>query len=138
METNKVLFHTEAVNENGVNGIAYIKHDGLSVEVSNPISEEEGTNPEELLGLSLSTCLNATIKSLLSGRGLTNSSMVEVHVDLYPEPIESGLFFKVTAYARIEDMPFEKAQKIIEQAKKRCPVSKLLKGSSMVTVEAIQ
>lgn len=138
MEIKKRLFHTEAVNENGVSGTAYIKHGGLSVNVSNPTSKEQGTNPEELLGLSLSTCLNATIKSLLRGRGLTNSSVVEVHVDLYPEPIESGFFFRVNAYAKIEGMSFEKAQKIVEQAEERCPVSKLLKRSSMVTIETIQ
>lgn len=138
MEIKKRLFHTEAVNESGVNGMAYIRDGGLCVDVSNPTSKEQGTNPEELLGLSLSTCLNATIKSLLSGRGMTNSSMVEVHVDLYPEPIESGFFFKVNAYAKIEDMSFEKAQRIVEQAEKRCPVSKLLKGSSMVTIETVQ
>lgn len=130
------LFHTEVVNDKGLNGEAYVKNEGFSVLTSDPLSDEPGTNPEELLGLSLSTCLNSTIQALLKGRGLANNSRVEVQVDFVKEP-KGGYFFEVLALAHIDDLPLEKAKRIIEAAEKRCPVSKLLQGSDTVTVKTV-
>lgn len=137
MQIENSLFHTEVVNQDGVDGKVYVKNGGLSVTVSSPTSKDPGTNPEELLGMSLSTCLNATIKAILKGRGLENESTVEVHVDFVPEPSGGGYFFEVMAYAQIKEMPFENAQRIVQQAEKRCPVSKLLQGSSTVEIKTI-
>lgn len=77
------LYETIAVNKDGVNGETYInKEDGLSVKVSSPLNNQIGTNPEELLGLSLSTCFNSTIKAILKEKKLVNKSRVEVKVQL--------------------------------------------------------
>lgn len=132
------LYHAEMVNADGIEGKAYVKNGQLSVAVSSPLSEKEGTNPEQLLGLSFSTCLNATIESLLKGRGLENSSQVEVHVDFVREASGVGYFFEVLALARISDMTLERAEKIVTEAEKRCPVSKLLSGSSTVSVKTVE
>lgn len=41
------LYETIAVNKDGVNGESYInKEDRLSVKVSNPLNNQNGTNPE--------------------------------------------------------------------------------------------
>ena len=138
MKDRKPLFHAEIVNETGVNGQAFVKNGGLSVKLSSPLSDEEGTNPEELLGLSFSTCLNATIQSLLRARGKENKSRVEVHVDYMREPNGIGFFFNVEAFAKIEGLPFEESEKIVEEAENRCPVSKLLAGSQTVSVTAVE
>ena len=138
MKDRKPLFHAEIVNETGVNGQAFVKNGGLSVKLSSPLSDEEGTNPEELLGLSFSTCLNATIQSLLRARGKENKSRVEVHVDYMREPNGIGFFFNVEAFAKIEGLPFEESEKIVEEAENRCPVSKLLAGSQTVSVIAVE
>lgn len=130
------LFHTEVINDKGLHGEAYVKDGGLSVMISDPLSAVPGTNPEELLGLSLSTCLNATIQALLRGRGLDNTSQVEVQVDFVKEK-KGGYFFEVLVLAHIDDMPLEKAERIVQSAEKRCPVAKLLSGSDTVTVKTI-
>lgn len=133
----KSLFHAEVVNDQALQGEAFVKNDGLRVVISDPLSPDSGTNPEELLGLSLSTCLNATIQALLKGRGLKNKSQVEVHIDLVPEE-KGGFFFEVLALAKIEGLPFEKADRIVQAAEKRCPVAKLLEGSKTVTVKTVE
>ncbi|WP_211251476.1 OsmC family protein [Carnobacterium inhibens] len=138
MKNQKSLFHAEMVNETGVNGEAFVKNGGLNVKLSSPLNKEEGTNPEELLGLSFSTCLNATIQSLLKARGKENTSRVEVHVDFMREPNGIGYFFNVEAVAKIDGLPFEESKKIIEEAENRCPVSKLLAGSKTVSVNAVE
>ncbi|NLB99442.1 MAG: OsmC family peroxiredoxin, partial [Lactobacillales bacterium] len=73
------LFHTKVVNDAALEGEAYVV-DGLRVLISDPLSNEPGSNPEELFGLAWSTCLNATIQALLKGRGLDAKSRVEVDV----------------------------------------------------------
>ena len=138
MKDSKPLFHAEIVNETGVNGQAFVKNGGLNVKLSSPLSDEEGTNPEELLGLSFSTCLNATIQSLLKARGKEYESRVEVHVDYMREPNGIGFFFNVEAFAKIEGLSFEESTKIVEEAENRCPVSKLLAGSQTVSVTAVE
>ncbi|WP_035053249.1 OsmC family protein [Carnobacterium pleistocenium] len=138
MKEQASLFHAEMVNESGVNGQSFVKNGGLKVKVSSPLNSNEGTNPEELIGLSLSTCLNATIQSLLKARGKENTSRVEAHVDFMRESNGIGYFFNVNAFAKIDGLPFEESKKIIEEAELRCPVSKLLAGSKTVSVKAVK
>lgn len=138
MKNQKPLFNAEMVNETGVNGEAFVKNGGLNVKLSSPLSKDEGTNPEELIGLSFSTCLNATIQSLLKARGKEHTSRVEVHVDYMREASGIGFFFNVEAFAKIDGMPFEESKKIVEEAENRCPVSKLLAGSKTVFVKAVE
>jgi len=138
MKDQKPLFHAEMVNETGVNGQAFVKNGGLKVKLSSPLNDDEGTNPEELIGLSLSTCLNATIQSLLKVRGKKNTSRVEAHVDFMREPNGIGFFFNVKAFVKIDGLSFEESEKIVKEAENRCPVSKLLAGSETVSVKAVR
>lgn len=138
MRDQKPLFHAEMVNETGVDGQAFVKNGGLNVKLSSPLTSEEGTNPEELIGLSLSTCLNATIQSLLKARGKENTSRVEAHVDFMRESNGIGYFFNINAFAKIDGLSFEESKRIIEEAEHRCPVSKLLAGSKTVSVKAVK
>ena len=131
-----ILFHSESINEDGINGKAYVKN-GISVKVSDVSLTEGGTNPEELFGLSWATCLNATIQSLLKGRGLSAKSKVEVHVDLKKEKNISGLFFTLKAVVAIEGLPLEKAQQILNSAHRHCPVSKIISDYEYVTLEVV-
>lgn len=134
----KFLYETSAINKDGVNGASYIdRKDGLKVTVSSPLNDSPGTNPEELLGLSLSTCFNATIHAMLKDQNLTNQSKVEVPVQLKKEPNEPGYYFEVEVRASIEDLPIEQAADIIELSSTRCPVFKLVQGSHTVSLKTV-
>lgn len=130
------LFHAEMINEDGVSGTAFVR-DGLSVQVSSVTSPQKGTNPEELLGLSWATCLNATIQSLLKGRGIPAKSKVVVHVDLKKEEKISGIYFDLKVFASIEGFPLEKAEQLLTSAHRRCPVSKIIGNYEYVTLQAV-
>ena len=60
----KSLYHTEVINDKGVNGTVYVKG-GESLLTSDPLKDSPGFNPEQLFGLSWATCLNATLEALL-------------------------------------------------------------------------
>ena len=111
------LYETIAVNKDGVNGETYInKEDGLSVKVSSPLNNQIGTNPEELLGLSLSTCFNSTIKAILKEKKLVNKSRVEVKVQLKKELEGTGFLFDVLILAAIYDLEPEVIENIVHAA----------------------
>ena len=132
------LYETIAVNKDGVNGETYInKEDGLSVKVSSPLNNQIGTNPEELLGLSLSTCFNSTIKAILKEKKLVNKSRVEVKVQLKKELESMGFLFEVLILAAIDDLNPEVIEDIVHAASLRCPVYKLIKESDTVSVHII-
>lgn len=132
------LYETIAVNKDGVNGETYInKEDGLSVKVSSPLNNQIGTNPEELLGLSLSTFFNSTIKAILKEKKLVNKSRVEVKVQLKKELEGMGFLFDVLILAVIDDLNPEVIEDIVHAASLRCPVYKLIKESKSVAVHII-
>ena len=132
------LYETIAVNKDGVNGETYInKEDGLSVKVSSPLNNQIGTNPEELLGLSLSTCFNSTIKAILKEKKLVNKSRVEVKVQLKKELEGTGFLFDILILAAIDDLEPEVIEDIVHAASLRCPVYKLIKESDTVSVHII-
>lgn len=132
------LYETIAVNKDGVNGETYInKEDGLSVKVSSPLNNQIGTNPEELLGLSLSTCFNSTMKAILKEKKLVNKSRVEVKVQLKKELEGMGFLFDVLILAAIDDLNPEVIEDIVHAASLRCPVYKLIKESDTVSVHII-
>lgn len=82
-----ILYTTEAVNQDGLNGQSFIKTGGLTVTVSNPLNNKPGTNPEQLLGLSLSTCMNATLQAIEREHGLAHTAEVRVTVTLIKEEV---------------------------------------------------
>ena len=132
------LFEATVHNEDGVDGIAYVEgEEKLSVSVSSPTADKPGTNPEELFGLALTTCLNATIKSLLKARGLTNQSRVTAKIQLRREESGVGFFFQVHILASIEGLELDRADALVQSADKRCPVAKLTQNASTITLETV-
>ncbi|WP_057895468.1 OsmC family protein [Liquorilactobacillus oeni] len=131
----KILYETEAINQDGLNGQSYVKN-GLKVAVSNPREKTLGTNPEQLLGLSLCTCMNATLQAIENEQGLKHTSEVRVSVTLIKG--STGLEFLVKARIHIPDVALSTAQKLVNLAKSRCPVSKLLSNSSNYDIEVVK
>ncbi|MFJ1627339.1 OsmC family protein [Marinilactibacillus psychrotolerans] len=135
---DKPLFETKIVNKNGVDGVAYVNtSEGLRVVTSSPLSDAPGTNPEELFGLAMTTCLNATIQSLLKARGFANESRVESTIQLKRESSGVGFFFDVKLFASIKDFDFKEAEQIVASAEKRCPVSKLTQGAETLEIHTV-
>ena len=132
-----MLYTTTAKNDYGINGTASLST-GKLVKTSHPLIDLPGFNPEELIALAWSTCLNATIKKQLSDQGNDRlKSHVEVRVDLMTEKDCSGYFFQVSATAAIQDQTAKQSHALIESAHACCPISKLFKGAKTVTLQAV-
>ena len=133
-----MIYQVTASNSDGIDGTVSLSS-GKEVKTSHPLNDLPGFNPEELMGLAWSTCLNATLQALME-RELkpTPKSQVDVEVTLISEGLGQGYTFELVARAAIQGLPIEQAQTYVEAAHKRCPVSKLIQASPTVEVETIE
>ena len=133
----KKLYNTTVINEDGVNGHVYVADpNGLDVEISDPRNDLPGANPEQFVGLALSTCLNATVEAIEKKNHVPHTSQVRVHVTMVKG--SQGLEFLVHAKVLIPGVDFATAQAFTAVAEKRCPVSKLLSASPNVKIETVE
>lgn len=125
------LYRTQAVNQDGLQGRAYVP-DGLSVEIASPLSKTVGTNPEQLLGLALSTCLNATLEAIEKEHDFPHQSQVVTTVEMARDRF--GYQFRLDAQVTIPEVDTTTAERWLALAEQRCPVAKLIGASANVRI----
>jgi len=134
--TEQALYHTEVENTDGLIGhVKTITSCDLDVVTSGPLSDQAGTNPEQLLAASFSTCLNATIEAEEKRRQLTHQSIVRVAIDMIRDT--EGFQFIVHVQVKIPHVSAQEAEEILSIAERRCPVSKLLMGNDNVSISLV-
>lgn len=129
------LYQTVAANDAGLAGHAYITNGGLDVLTSDPLNDQPGTNPEQLLGLALSTCLNATLETIAKRDHLPHTSRVHTRVEFARD--YRGFQFYLTAQVAIPGVDTPTAQRMVDLAERRCPVAKLLAGNANVQISLV-
>ena len=136
----KIIYTTTAVNVDGLNGKAFIEGNGdknWEVEISSPLSEKEGTNPEQLFALAYATCLNASIGFVEQRKKLEHKSKVEVKIDLTLDHEGEGYLFHPSVRVVMPGRNEGLAREILEEAERQCPIHKLLKGVTVPPVELV-
>jgi len=126
-------YRTSAVNRDGGTGSAGVPG-GLTVRVANPLDpdfDRGATNPEQLLALAWSTCLNATAQAIVRGRRRT---AVRVDVEMRDAEGRGGYEFHVAATLSAEGLDARATEELADAAHQRCPVSRLLHAATTVTV----
>lgn len=134
--TEKILYQIVVENSEGINGHAKVIQGGdLDVLTSNPVHDTPGTNPEQLIGLALATCLNATIEAEEKRRNLPHKSVVRVGIKMgFDDP---GFQFWLDAQVKIPQVEPQEAEEILTKCERRCPVAKLLQNSDNVKVHLV-
>lgn len=134
-EFGPAAFTAIAENRTGANGESWVE-DGLRVDVRSPLGNErdDGTNPEELLALAWATCLNSSAR-IVAGPG--TEVRVRTRITLHKRH-DGGLFeFRAHAELHFEGKSMDDAGRLAEAAHARCPVSRMMRGGSAVTVTAV-
>lgn len=128
-----MLYEVIVENLLGVDGTV-TSTSGNQFTVSSPLNDKPGSNPEELLGASWATCLNATIQSLLLARGYQDvASRVRVRITL--EKDNPGFYFTLKALVAIDLSDQKIIKQLTQSAHKRCPVSKIIGQYEHISVE---
>ena len=100
--------------------------------------DERGTNPEELIAAAHAGCFTMALAFALAKQGFSDARLeTKARVTLVPE----GDGFKVTRSdldltADVPDLDDDKLQALAEDAKKNCPITKLLNADMDLTVHA--
>ncbi|GAB6091968.1 OsmC family protein [Furfurilactobacillus curtus] len=130
----RTTYHTTLINEDGLIGHAYaVGADEIDVKINTTSNDHLGTNPEQLLGLALTTCFNATLEAIEKRDGYEHRTKVKADVDQAHDTHGFQFFVDVTVYIPTDEVDRQTAQAWFELAESRCPVSKLVSGSNNVT-----
>lgn len=130
-----VIYKTEVINEKGTDG--FVKTDsGLELKTTSMRkSSSQAADPEQLMGMAWSTCLNATMIALLEARKVDKKTRVRVEVE-FKQDKPGSYYFELTAYGAVEGWTLEESLKLVHQAHQRCPVSKLIEKNEFVFVKS--
>lgn len=96
--------------------------------------EGKGTNPEELVGAAHAGCYSMFFAALIGGEGL-NPESVETQANVTLGRDETGPAInniKLVCTVKCEGLSQEKFNELSLAAKEKCPVSRLLSGSTAV------
>lgn len=101
--------------------------------------EEPGTNPEELIGAAHAGCFSMAFAGILGSAGY-NPNRVHTNERVYIEKVGDG--FQITkaelhTEAEVPGIDDDTFQKLANEAKEGCPVSKALAGGPEITLEAV-
>lgn len=130
------LYHTEIENKDGISGhVRSLTDDAFNQLTSSPLKSVPGTNPEQLLGAALATCLNATLEAEEKRRNLPHQAIVRVAVDMGRD--YQGFQFWLRVQVKLPQVDQQEAQEILAICEQRCPVAKLLAKSQNVKIELV-
>ncbi|MCG8572279.1 MAG: OsmC family peroxiredoxin [Spirochaetes bacterium] len=103
-------------------------------------NEEDGTNPEELLGTAISASYSMALAQLLEQKGYRPLKLdTQVAVEL-EETDENQLEIPqivITTYAKIIDIDHESFLQLADEAQKNCPITKALTGIHEIVLKTI-
>ncbi len=125
----------EITNINGTAGKVE-GSDGMSIGLKPPVLDNPSNalTPKHLIGMAWSTCLNATIESILEANDIDKESRVRVEVESKRDR-ENGLHYILVAYAAIQDHNEKETLRIANSADRLCPISKLISKNEFVSLE---
>jgi len=88
---------------------------------------ENGTNPEELVGAAISSCYSMFLAALLTNNGFSNKEInTTATVSLEKDdtgPVITSINLEVTA--DVENIENDKFQSFVDEAIQKCPISRL-------------
>ena len=100
--------------------------------------EGEGTNPEELIAAAHAACFAMAFSNILAENGHTPES-VDARARAVLKDVDGAptiARIELTAEGSVPGIDEEDYQRLAEQAKKECPVSRALAGVSEIRLEA--
>lgn len=101
---------------------------------STRFEEAKGTNPEELIAAAHAGCFTMALSNILSQNGHTPDQVhTEAHVHLTKGEDGFGIHkIELNTTAKVPGISKEEFLKHAENAKKNCPVSKLVTGAEVI------
>ena len=135
MET---MYESKVTSKGGLEGHVSSEDGALDVDVYMPSgkdSDKKGTTPEQLFAASYAACLEGTLYHVAKINSVEISN-TEVKASVRAVQVEKGdLRFALDLDVTIPEVDEEKAQTILDNAYKNCPLTKATEGNMEVNVK---
>jgi len=136
MET---LYTSQVTSQGGLQGHIKSEDGALDTDVYMPTGkkteDQKGTTPEQLFAASYASCLEGTLYHIAKLNNVEISD-TEVKAKVDAVEVEKGdLQFKLDLAVNLPGIDKEKAQHILDEAYKNCPLTKATKGNMDVEIE---
>ena len=95
----------------------------------------KGTNPEELIGAAHAGCFSMFLSALLTGAGF-KPARIATTATVHMEEGPTIALIELDTHVDVPGLTEADLQKHAEEAKKKCPVSKALKGGPEIRMHA--
>jgi osmotically inducible protein OsmC len=102
-------------------------------------TEEHGgtTNPEEMIGMAHASCYSMAFSNILDKNG-TPPTKIDTVAEVTFDPAGGGITGShLTVQAQVEGLADEDFQRLAEEAKTGCPVSKALTGTTITLTASL-
>jgi Ohr subfamily peroxiredoxin len=132
--TNEVLYTGKTHITGGRKGAARSDDGQLDIKLSRPGSNEEGTNPEQLLGAGWSACFIGAIGIAAAEKkvAVPANVAVDAEIDLCKTDAK-GYFLKARLNVILPGLELAVAEDLVSAAHRTCPYSKSLHGNVAIS-----
>lgn len=131
---DKALYTTDTYNIEGLDGHAYAKN-GIEVQTSSPLNDNPGTNPEQLLRMSLCTCLVGTMEVILKEHKIGVEPRAHAKISYVRGKGHNE--FLVHAQVAVPGQTLSQTRALVSEVENRSCVSQLLRGNDNYSLEAV-
>ena len=132
------MYESEVTSKGGLTGHVSSEDGALDVDVYMPEGEDEkkeGTTPEQLFAASYAACLEGTLYHVAKVNSVELDN-TQVKATIKAVQVEKGdLRFALDLEVTIPEVDGKKAQTILDNAFKNCPLTKATKGNMDVNVK---
>jgi Ohr subfamily peroxiredoxin len=133
----KTLFTGEALSKGGRSGSVQTGSNSINTQLGNPLEkglEKRGPNPEELFAAAYSACYHGALLNAAKKLDVVaKDSEVRARVSLL-EDDSGGFHLGVELHAKIPGADKDRVRRVMEEAHKTCPYSKLTRGDAKVSL----
>ncbi len=139
----KTLYASEVTSKGGLYGHITSKNGALDTDVFMPTGTEDkddkqkGVTPEQLFAASYAACLEGTIHHIAKINNM-DLNETEVKAKVKAVQVEKGdLRFALDLEVKMPEVDKDKAQKILDEARANCPISKATEGQMEVNMKLV-
>ena len=137
MGTSKASAHWQGSLKDGRGGMKPGHGSEIAFSFGTRFEDQNGSNPEEMIGAALAGCFSMALSAALGRAGL-NPQSINTSASVVLEKVEGGFGItriELDTTAKVPGAQASQFQTIAEETKKTCPVSKALAGTN-VTLRA--
>jgi lipoyl-dependent peroxiredoxin len=136
-QNETILYVAKTHTTGGRNGQSQSSDGRLAITLTQPGSQGNGTNPEQLFAAGWSACFIGAMTRAAQERGIRLPTDVAVDAEVGLGNGDDGFFLQARLNVSLPGLELALAQSIVDRAHQLCPYSKATRGNINAVVAAV-